>query len=74
MAKNVGVKKENWLEIFTGKCQNFFFLERSEISPQTKSSEATLLGGARQGVKKPFFPKNAFFGQKYKKYIFKIKL
>ena len=45
----------------------------SEISTRTKSSKTTLLGGARQGVKKPFFPKNAFFGQKYKKYIFKIK-
>jgi len=33
----------------------------SEISTRTKSSKTTLLGGARQGVKKPFFSKKCIF-------------
>ena len=62
MAKNVGVKIEKLVGDFLPESAGtFFFIERQEISPQTKSSKTALLGGARQGVKKPFFSKKCIF-------------
>ena len=62
MAKNVGVKIEKWgWDFLPESAGTFFFTERQEISTQTKSSKTTLLGGARQGVKKPFKSKKCIF-------------
>ena len=62
MAKNVGVKiKKLVSHFFLQSPPNFFFIERQANSPQTKSSKTTLLGGARQEVKKPFFSQKCSF-------------
>ena len=62
MAENVWVKMEKLVRNFLPESAgNFFFIERQDISPQTKSSKTTLLCRAVQWVKKPFFSKKCFF-------------